>query len=154
MSLLTKARLTRTRPAMIAAALAAGVTWAQPLAAGQIDITVTGVTSTEGFILIGVASPTGADQFPYPTTWAASVRLPAKQGRIVKTLSLPPGRYAVAVYHDRDNSGKLETGAFGIPKEPVGFSNNPSFLFGPPSFDAAAIQLDDTARQLTIELVE
>ena len=67
---------------------------------------------------------------------------------------MPPGHYAVTVYHDRDNSGKLETGAFGIPKEPVGFSNNPTFLFGPPFFDAAAIQLGDTARRLTIKLVE
>ena len=129
------------------------MTWVQPLSAGQIDITVTGVTSTDGFIMIGVADPAGASKFPYPKTWAANVRLPAQQGRVVKTLTLPPGRYAVAVYHDRDNSGKLETGAFGIPKEPVGFSNNPAFLFGPPS-DAASIELDDTARQLTIELVE
>ena len=80
--------------------------------------------------------------------------MPARQGEGVKTLTIPPGRYAVAVYHDRDNSGKLETGAFGIPKESVRFSNNPTFLFGPPSFDAAAIQLGDTARRLTIKLVE
>ena len=112
---------------------------------------MTGVTSTDGFIMIGVADPAGASKFiPKP----GPPFLPAQQGRVVKTLTLPPGRYAVAVYHDRDNSGKLETGAFGIPKEPVGFSNNPAFLFGPPSFDAASIELDDTARQLTIELVE
>lgn len=147
-------RLTKPRSAMIAAALATAVTWTQPLSAGQVEITVTGVTAPTGFIMIGVADAAGANEFPYPKTWAANVRLPARQGEVIKTLTMPPGRYAVAVYHDRDNSGKLETGAFGIPKEPVGFSNNPTFLFGPPSFDAAAIQLGDTARRLTIELVE
>ena len=32
-------RLTKPRLAMIAAALATGVTWTQPLSAGQVDIT-------------------------------------------------------------------------------------------------------------------
>ena len=115
------------------------------MSAGQVDITVTGVTAPTGFIMIGVADAAGANEFPYPKTWAANVRLPAQQGKIAKTLTMPPGRHAVAVYHDRDNSGKLETGAFGIPKESVGFSDNPTFLFGPPSSHAAAIQLGDTA---------
>ena len=33
---------------MIAAALTATVTWTQPLSAGQVDITVTGVTAPTG----------------------------------------------------------------------------------------------------------
>ncbi|MEC9176434.1 MAG: DUF2141 domain-containing protein, partial [Pseudomonadota bacterium] len=127
-------RLTKPRSAMIAAALATAVTWTQPLSAGQVDITVTGVTAPTGFIMIGVADAAGANEFPYPKTLAANVRLSAQQGEVVKTLTMPPGRFAVAAYHNRDNGGKLETGAFGIPKEPVGFSNHPTLLFGLQSF--------------------
>ena len=74
-------RLTKPRSAMIAAALATAVTWTQPLSAGQVDITVTGVTALTGFIMIGLADAAGANEFPYPKTWAANVRLPARQGR-------------------------------------------------------------------------
>ncbi len=37
--------------------------------------------------------------------------------------NLPPGEYAVCLYQDENSDGKLNTGAFGIPKEPFGFSN-------------------------------
>ena len=114
-------RLTKPRSAMIAAALATAVTWTQPLSAGQVDITVTGVTAPTGFIMIGVADAAGANEFPYPKTWAANVRLPARQGEVVKTLTIPPGSYAVAVYHDRDNSGKWKPAPLAFRRSRSGF---------------------------------
>ena len=36
---------------------------------------------------------------------------------------LPIGQYAVSVYQDRNNNGRLDTGLFGIPIEKYGFSN-------------------------------
>lgn len=61
---------------------------------------------------------------------------------------LPPGTYAVALYHDRNGNGMLDRKALGIPKEPYGFSNNPTSTFGPPSFDRAKFVLED--RDVTI----
>lgn len=49
---------------------------------------------------------------------------------------LPRGDYAIAVIHDENGNGKLDTFA-GIPKEGFGFSRNPIITFGPPSFSAA-----------------
>lgn len=48
--------------------------------------------------------------------------------------NLPVGIYAVSIYHDENNSGKLETGVFGIPKEDVAFSNNAKGSMGPPKY--------------------
>jgi uncharacterized protein (DUF2141 family) len=64
-----------------------------------------------------------------------------RSGAVTRTTlqGLAPGRYVIAVFQDLDGNGTLSTGAFGIPKEPFGFSNNARVRFGPPSFDAAAI---------------
>ncbi len=53
--------------------------------------------------------------------------------------NLPYGQYAVAAFHDRNQDGQINQGAFGIPLEGFGFSNNPPIGFGPPSFEAAKI---------------
>lgn len=47
-------------------------------------------------------------------------------------------RYAVIVYHDLNANGKPDRNILGIPREPYGFSNNPSTRFGPPGFDKAS----------------
>jgi uncharacterized protein (DUF2141 family) len=49
---------------------------------------------------------------------------------------VPPGDYAISLFHDENGNGKLDT-RFGIPSEGVGFSRNPRLMFGPPSFSAA-----------------
>jgi uncharacterized protein (DUF2141 family) len=50
---------------------------------------------------------------------------------IVVFPGLDEGQYAVSVVYDQDSDGKMATGMFGIPKEPVGFSNNARGKFGP-----------------------
>ncbi len=47
---------------------------------------------------------------------------------------------AIAAFHDENRNGQLDKNAFGIPTERYGFSNNPPSTFGPPSFNAAAVQ--------------
>ena len=44
------------------------------------------------------------------------------------------GDYAVTVIHDVDSNGELKTNFLGLPKEPVGMSNNHVPKFGPPKF--------------------
>jgi len=42
---------------------------------------------------------------------------------LIFNLKLPEGEYAIQVYQDTNNNGKLDFGIFNIPKEPVGISN-------------------------------
>lgn len=54
-----------------------------------------------------------------------------------------PGRYAVAVYHDENANMDFDKGAFGLPAEPWGISNNPKVRFGPPKVEEALVELAD-----------
>jgi uncharacterized protein (DUF2141 family) len=65
---------------------------------------------------------------------------------------IPPGTYALAVIHDENMNGKLDTNWLGIPKEGYGFSNDAKGLFGAPSFFAASFQYDGGTLDLTISL--
>ena len=53
--------------------------------------------------------------------------------------NIPAGTYAVAVFHAEHNEARIETGAFGKPKQGYGFSGNPSSGFGPPSFSVRGL---------------
>jgi uncharacterized protein (DUF2141 family) len=53
---------------------------------------------------------------------------------------LVAGTYAIAVFQDLNEDGILNKGAFGVPSEPYGFSNNARGQFGPPSFETAAFR--------------
>lgn len=48
---------------------------------------------------------------------------------------LLPGDYGLSVYHDVNDNGELDKGAFGIPREPYGFSNDARGRTGPPGWD-------------------
>jgi len=48
--------------------------------------------------------------------------------------NVPQGTYAIAVYHDEDEDGEIETSFIGIPREGVGSSNNPKSRMGPPRY--------------------
>ena len=62
---------------------------------------------------------------------------------IVIPIELKPGRYALSVYHDENNNEKLYANFIGIPKEPVGLSNDHRPKFGPPSYDKAEIEIGE-----------
>jgi len=49
---------------------------------------------------------------------------------------LPSADYAVALIHDENGNGRLDT-FMKLPREGFGFSRNPAIRFGPPRFDSA-----------------
>jgi uncharacterized protein (DUF2141 family) len=65
---------------------------------------------------------------------------------------IPPGIYALAVVHDENMNGKLDTGLLGVPQEGYGFSNDAKAWFGAPSFSAASFAYDGRNIELTISL--
>ncbi len=69
------------------------------------------------------------------------------------SLSVEPGWYAVAVYHDQNNNGQLDKKIFGIPKEPYGFSNNIRPATSAPKFDECKIQVQQNEKEIAIKLL-
>lgn len=68
-------------------------------------------------------------------------------------LKLPlSGMAAVAVFQDLDGNGVLTKNVVGLPMEPYGFSRNARATFGPPKFEAAAVDLSTVSEPLQISV--
>lgn len=70
------------------------------------------------------------------------------------TLDLGFGEYAIQVFHDLDSDGEMKTNCIGIPKEPVGTSNNAKGRMGPPKYKDAKFVFDEQNTQHTLTIVE
>lgn len=105
--------------------------------AGRLEIAVSGLRNGNGVIRCALfTSPAG---FREPGREFKGVVAPIRAGQAVCSFAnLPAGQYAAAVFHAERGETRLETGAFGKPKQGFGFSRNPASSFGPPSFADAA----------------
>jgi uncharacterized protein (DUF2141 family) len=65
---------------------------------------------------------------------------------------IPPGTYAMAVIHDENMNGKLDTNWLGVPTEGYGFSNNAKGVLGSPLFSDASFTYDGRNVDLTMSL--
>jgi uncharacterized protein (DUF2141 family) len=65
--------------------------------------------------------------------------------------TVPAGTYAIAVYHDENMNGKMDRHWYGPPKEGYGASNDAKGKFGPPQFDDAKFEVNET--QTTIKII-
>ena len=66
--------------------------------------------------------------------------------------NLKPGTYAVALIHDANGDGILNSNSFGMPTEGFGFSKNPLVLIGPPKFNDAAVKVEGANTDIQIKL--
>jgi uncharacterized protein (DUF2141 family) len=94
-----------------------------------------------------------ADAFPKnPEKAIARERTRVKDGGAsIVFQNVKPGTYAVAVYHDVNDNGKMDANFLGVPKEPTGASNGAKGKMGPPSFTDAQFILN-ADREITISL--
>lgn len=63
-----------------------------------------------------------------------------------------PGFYAVALFHDENANGHLDTNFLGIPTEGAGFSRNPTLYVGPPSLDQVRVEAHAGDNPIPVEL--
>lgn len=136
-----------------------------PAGADELRVTVEGLRSAQGTVLIGLYdSPESFERAIEASSregflidpdrfGAVALRAnAAKKGAVVFS-NLDPGGYAAVVVHDENGNGRLDTNFLGVPTEPYGFSNNAEGFLGPPSFDDAAIVLGDGDKAIRIALI-
>lgn len=113
--------------------------FATPVAAAELTLDLS--TRASGGML-AVAVYRDAQAFRRGEGPVAS-RMVARTGAVTSVViaGLPPGRYAVAAFHDTDGDGDLTLWPIGLPREAYGFSNNARGRFGPPTFASAAFDL-------------
>lgn len=107
--------------------------------AGAVAIAITGLRNARGTIRICLTR--SRSHFPDCTRDPAALsRTISADTAVAEFDGLPPGDYAVAVFHDENNNRKLDT-FLGIPREGFGFSRNPTIRFGAPKFDKVDIRI-------------
>lgn len=111
--------------------LIAGITQAQK---ATLTVNTTGFKNNDGKVKVGLYNAEGKFlKEIYLGLFSEIKNLKAT----VQFKDIPVGEYAVLIYHDENNSGKLETGFMGIPKEDVACSNNAKGKMGPPKYTDA-----------------
>jgi uncharacterized protein (DUF2141 family) len=123
------------------------------VATGTIGVVVRGLHSSDGSVLFVLFD--SRDGFPGDD--AAAVRRakePIRAG-ISKTVwrDVPHGTYAIAVVHDENDNGAIDTNWLGMPREGYGASNNARGVLGPPRWRDARFSHDQTATAQVIKIV-
>ncbi len=117
--------------------------------AADLSIEVSNVQSTQGSIWVRVFAQ--ADDFLKQSVQRVRAQ-PLLGTTTVLVKGLEPGVYAFALHHDINDNGKLDTGLFGMPSEPYGFSNNAKGSMGPPKFEQAKFSLPATGTGVKAQL--
>lgn len=120
---------------------------------GQVAVTVEGVTAG-GILAVELYRPSKRD-FLKKKSRIHRIRVAAEDGpQTVCFAAQPPGRYAVATYHDKNANRDLDQKINLRPKEPFGLSTNPKLRWGFPKFDEADFEVPEEGTAITIQLVK
>ena len=111
-----------------------------------------GVKNERGVLLLSLYNQ--AEGFPENPNKSISKRvIKATTGNVSTEWNfLPLGNYAIAVLHDENKDGKMNTNMIGIPLEGFGFSKNKIGLMGPPSFERASVEVKTGVNRIVINL--
>lgn len=132
---------------LMACLLCGGVAQAET---GRLVIEVQNIRDDSGQIRASIYRD--PDSFRKEDRALKVLSLPARPGQASLSLDgLPPGRYAVMVYHDAnaDQTLNLRLGMF--PTEGYGLSNNPKVM-GPPRFADSAFEVAGPETAIDIRL--
>lgn len=115
-----------------------------------ISVHVNNVGSNEGHIKVAVYDSDDSFLSFDHVLKAGSVE--ARKGQVTLEMQgFPSGEYALAVFHDENGNGRLDTNWLGIPKEKVAFSNAKMKTFGPPKYKECAFKVTSN-HEISIDL--
>jgi len=117
-----------------------------PSPAAVLEVNVRGIRNAAGSIGVALFDETTASGFPMVELTRSTSVLASATGVTIQFEDLPPGRYALAVTHDENENGEVDTNEYGVPVEGFGFSNDAMGEMGPPTFAQAAIDVDGDTR--------
>lgn len=124
------------RVGLLAAGAALTIAAAPAGQSQSLDIVLDGLRSTRGQVMVCVTrSPAYFPDCSHDPDKRHLI-VPARAG-VASLGAVAPGAYAIAIVHDENGNGRLDTFA-GIPREGVGFSRNPTIRFGAPSFRSSS----------------
>ena len=116
--------------------------------AATLQVVVDNVRNATGNVRVAVCSQ---GRF-LGTSCEYVAQLPARPGRVVVPVDVPPGTWAVQAYHDENANEQVDRNLLGIPTEGLGFSNDARFRFGPPRWSDAQFRLGPNGGQVSAPL--
>ena len=124
---------------------------AEPPQTVTVDVHIEGMRSQKG--ILRACLTRDVKSFPHceKDPAARKLNIPAPNGALLHFTDVAPGDYAITVLHDENSNAKVDF-FLGIPKEGVGFSNNPRLITGPPSFRTATLAVAHKPVETTIRL--
>jgi uncharacterized protein (DUF2141 family) len=154
----------RIRPFLIlGAALAWLLLFCFSAAASDLRVTIEGVESSSGTLMIGLYD--SEEHFRTAIGNAGKVGLLNDRSRLVGIAmrasagtqsvvftDLKPGTYAIIVFHDVNDVGKLTENWLGKPTECYGFSNNTEGFLSAPSFKDVSVLVGNYNLSIVITL--
>jgi uncharacterized protein (DUF2141 family) len=119
--------------------------------AGDLTVKIQHVRSDRGSILAALYDSEAS--FMNQPSARATFKVKAAKGEVQYVFhDLPPGQYALSVFHDENDNGRLDKNFLGFPKEGYGFSSDSKGSGGPPAFIKAAFQFSGANQSMTVTL--
>jgi uncharacterized protein (DUF2141 family) len=102
----------------------------------EIKVPISQVRSSQGVVFVALYQQSN---WLVPGRYYRAQKVTAHQGTVYASFQgVPRGRYGIAVFHDENANGRVDTNVVGLPREGFGFSLKTPFRkpsFGEVSFD-------------------
>jgi len=108
---------------------------------GRLTVIIDGIENDLGKVLVALSDSEKDFEASEKAFRMATLEIKDKKASVTFE-DLPPGEYALKVFHDENDDGELDTNFLGIPSENYGFSNNARGSFGPASWSDAKFMLN------------
>jgi uncharacterized protein (DUF2141 family) len=119
--------------------------------AGDLTVTVDEIENGSGSVLGALYN--GESSFMNQPQAFQRFKVKAVEGHVSYVFhDVPAGKYALSVFHDANDNGKLDRNGFGVPTEGYGFSNDAQGTGGPPKWEQAVFDFDGRAKTVTVTL--
>ncbi len=119
---------------------------------GDMVVKINGIPSDQGQLRAALFdSPEGFPDKVENSHQQSSVVVTGDSSTIVFS-DIPYGEYVIAVFHDENNNGTLDTNARGIPLEALGVSGKAQMKLGPPKYENAAFEFAENQSEVEIYL--
>jgi uncharacterized protein (DUF2141 family) len=106
-----------------------------------IEVTVTNIKNVKGIMSFALYNNNSSFNDPEQAFLEYFIPVTDKPSMTFRFDNIPPGEYALALFHDENSNNELDQNFLRIPQEGFGFSNNAMGNFGPPKYEDAKFLL-------------
>lgn len=123
-----------------------------PASSHWLSLTIDNLRNGKGVVILTLY-PDDKARFLRPMGSLYVTRVPARAGTSQACIFVPQaGAYALALYHDENDNGRIDRNGLGIPREGFGFSNNPKIVMSAPSLKSVRFVAGPAGTPLRIRM--